>query len=428
MSRNRKDPVYRLHKARGLAVVSLPDGVGGRHDVYLGQYDSPESHAEYHRVLAEWKANHRTLPASPAAPAVLTMSDLLVAYWCFVETEYIKDGKPTSEQDTIRQALRFVRQLYENTPAAAFGPLALKAVRQAMIDHRISRTIKRTDPATGKVCHQTKIYAHGLSRRHINKQIGRVKRLFAWAVENELVPASVHQALLRVKGLKKGKGEAREKPRVKPVHPAFIDAVLPHVPARVAAMIQVQLLCGARPQEIVSMRPIDIDLSGPIWEYRPQRYKTEHHNDEDSPDFERIIFIGPKAQEILKPLLPLCLTDYIFSPIRSERERSIFRRKNRASPLTPSQAARRPSGRPKAPLGPFYNVASYRRAIRRACIKAGVPIWFPLQLRHSAATAVRRHAGLEASQAVLGHRELGVSQVYAEVDHDTARRAMAAIG
>jgi hypothetical protein len=41
----------------------------------------------------------------------------------------VKDGRPTSEQDNIRQALRFVRPLYGSIAAKDFSPLALKAVR-----------------------------------------------------------------------------------------------------------------------------------------------------------------------------------------------------------------------------------------------------------------------------------------------------------
>ena len=44
-------PSYRHHKPTGLAVVSI----GGR-DVYLGKHDSPESRAEYDRIVAEWLA------------------------------------------------------------------------------------------------------------------------------------------------------------------------------------------------------------------------------------------------------------------------------------------------------------------------------------------------------------------------------------
>ena len=74
------------------------------------------------------------------------------------------DGTPTGELDNYRDSLRPLRRLYGRTPAADFGPLALKAVRQAMIDA-------------------------GLARTTINQRVGRIVRLFKWAVENELVPA-----------------------------------------------------------------------------------------------------------------------------------------------------------------------------------------------------------------------------------------------
>ena len=46
---SRKIPSYRHHKARNFAVVTL-DGK----DVYLGEYDSPESRAKYDALIAEW--------------------------------------------------------------------------------------------------------------------------------------------------------------------------------------------------------------------------------------------------------------------------------------------------------------------------------------------------------------------------------------
>ncbi len=47
----RKDPKYRHHKARNLAVVRIE----GR-DYYLGRFGSEESRAKYHRLLADWRA------------------------------------------------------------------------------------------------------------------------------------------------------------------------------------------------------------------------------------------------------------------------------------------------------------------------------------------------------------------------------------
>ena len=78
--------------------------------------------------------------------------------------------------------------------------------------------------------------------------------------------------------------------------------------------------------------------------------------------------------------------------------------------------------------GDHYDVASYRRAIRRACKRAGIPVWSPNQLRHAAGTNFRKAFGLEAAQAVLGHAELGTTQVYAEVDRELAREAARKMG
>jgi len=421
-----RHPSYRLHKARNCAVVTI-DGK----DHYLGPYDSPESWEKYHRIVAEWMATRKKVPTSGTHLNTLTISELILAYRKYVTSYYLKHGWPTSEQDTIRQALRFLRKLYGSTAAAEFGPQALKAVRQAMIEHPITRKIKVRNEATGAVEEQVKVLRHGLCRKYINKQIGRIKRMFAWAVEEELLPVSVHQALLCVKSPKKGKRMAREKPRVKPVPRAFVDQVLPHLPDAVRAMVEVQYLGDMRPQDVVLMRAVAIDMGSTVWEYRPHCYKTEHLNDDGDPDQERVVFLGPRAQEMLKPFLTLDVTAYLFSPDRSEGQRNYRRREARKTPLWPSHLqiqAKKKAQRRRKVLKDRYEVATYRRTIRRACEKAGIPVWSPNQLRHSRSTEIRKRYGLEASKACAGQREIGVTQHYAEQDHDLARRVMAEIG
>jgi hypothetical protein len=53
---------YRLHRQSGQAVLTLPDGFGGRRDVLLGTFNSPESRAVYLRVLGEREAAGHRLP------------------------------------------------------------------------------------------------------------------------------------------------------------------------------------------------------------------------------------------------------------------------------------------------------------------------------------------------------------------------------
>ncbi len=274
-------PTYRLHKASGSAVVTLPRlGLKRGRDVFLGRYGSPESRQRYAQVMAEWTA---TGDLRPPATSDITLIELVDRYWVHVRSYYVKDGKPTSEQDTVHQALAPVLKLYGLSPACEFGPLALETVRQAMVDL--------------KWC-----------RNYINQQCSPIRMLFGWAVENELVPAVVFHGLQAVKGLRKGRSNALESEPVKPVAAADIAAVEELVPAPVRAMIQLQLHTGARPGEICIMRTADIETTGKVWLYGPHSHKTEHH------EHERIIHIGPRAQAILKPWLRTDLRAYVFSP------------------------------------------------------------------------------------------------------------------
>jgi integrase len=386
-------PTYRYHKPSGQAVVTL----GGK-DSYLGKHGSPESHKLYERLLAEYLANRIRQTPAGVTPNDLTVNELLVAYWDHACSYYVKNGELTSEPATIRQALRPVRDLYGDCPAREFGPMALKAVRRAMIDR-------------------------GWCRGYINKQIDRIKRMFAWATENELIPVEIYQALKTVPGLRRNRSEAREKPPIGPVPDELVEQTLPHLSPTVATMVRVQRLTGMRPQDVILMRGEDIDRSDTeCWVYRPERHKTEHHGR------DRLVYLGPRCQEMLRPYLEFDLCGYMFSPKRAEAQRRAELRAGRKTPLTPSQKSRRRKPNPKRTPGDRYDRGAYRKAIRRVCIRLGIPIWFPHQLRHSAATSIRQQYGLEASQAVLGHSELATAQIYAEVDRTVARRIMAEIG
>jgi integrase len=182
----------------------------------------------------------------------LTINELMVAYWKHAAQHYLKDGQPTSEQHGIKSALRRLKRVYGHFPAREFGPLKLKSVRRTMIDEWLCRT----------------------SVNH------HVERMFRWAIENELVAPDVFHGLQVVAGLRRGRSEARESDPVKPAPEAFVAAVLPHVSPQVAAMIQLQILTGMRSGEVLIMRPCDLDTSGKLWTYTPERHKTEHHGHE----------------------------------------------------------------------------------------------------------------------------------------------------
>ena len=142
--------------------------------------------------------------------------------------------------------------------------------------------------------------------------------------------------------------------------------------------------------------------------------------------------LGPRAQAVLRAFLKPDVTAYLFDPREAEADRSAERRRNRKSRMTPSQAKRKRKARPKRAPRDHYTKDSYARAVARAvaraCEKAKVPRWHPHQLRHTAATKLRREYGLEAAQVVLGHRTAVVTQIYAQRDQAKAEEIMARIG
>ena len=172
-------PRYSKHLDTGHAIVQF----AGKTQ-YLGAYGTKASRREFDRLVSEWVVAGRPSAPTPQA-GELTIAELLIGYWRHAKTHYVKHGRATSEQDSVRMALRFVRELYDTTPAANFGPLALKAVRERMV-------------------------AHGLARNTINANCRRIRRVFRSAASEELLPMTVWQALATLPGLQRGRTQSRE--------------------------------------------------------------------------------------------------------------------------------------------------------------------------------------------------------------------------
>jgi len=385
-------PSYRVHSPSGQAVVTL-DGK----DHYLGRFGTEESKANYERLVGEYLVHGRQLPEEKEATEGPTINELVLAYWEEAQTYYQRDGKPTSELDSMRLALRYLRRPYGRTPARDFGPMALKVCRQAMIEK-------------------------GLSRGVCNGYTKRIKRLFRWGVENEMVPASLYHALQAVAGLRKGRSAARETEKVKPAPEGDIEAVLGIVAVPVQAMIRLQLLTGMRPGEVVQMRPCDIERTDGVWIYRPAQHKTDYR------DQERAVPLGPRAQKILTPFMERGAEGPLFSPREAEAARSARRRLQRKTPLTPSQARRKRKANARRKPKDQYTTGSYRRVISRACARTGVTPWHPHQLRHNAATRIAAEFDDDVARVVLGHRTFAATAFYVERDHRKAAEVMAKVG
>jgi integrase len=187
-------------------------------------------------------------------------------------------------------------------------------------------------------------------------------------------------------------------------------------------MIELQRLTGMRPGEVVIIRTGDLDTAGRVWVYTPGSHKTEHH------DKPRTVYLGPRAQEVLRPWLRTDLGAYLFQPREAMAERWAEQRRNRKTPLTPSQRARTRKKAPRKTPGERYTPDSYRQCIVKACGKADVPGWHPHQLRHNAGTRLRREHGIEVARILLGHATAFTTEIYAEVDRVKAVGVVAQTG
>lgn len=445
-----REPSYRLHRASGQAVVTL----AGK-DVYLGPYGSESSKSKYHTELAEW----RTRGQVSAPSAVMTVSEVAAGFWTYALRRYAASGAFRSS----RTPIKLLRSMYGETPAAEFTPLKLKAVREACLA-KVTSGRQSANPG------------ERWSRRHINDVVKRIKGVFRWASENELVPGSVFHALLSVKPLRPGESEARETSPVLPVDDVMVDAILPFLTPVLRAVVQIQRFTGARGSEILTMRPADVDRSGKAWLYRPRRHKSQHHG------HGRIIQIGPRAQQELAPFLDRAGDAYCFTPRESCAQHHARRRTNAKRPLGDGDFANRDyfrriavaGGKKRIAFRPYYSASSYVQMVQSACLQAFPPpgdlarqrvkgagrgpdatrwefdrewrarlgpgrwaemkAWHkahrfhPHQLRHLFATRVNEAGNMDAARQALGHQHESTTRRYVHSRPDGLSPIIAQIG
>lgn len=428
-------PQMRLHAGSGHARVRIS---GVEH--WLGRFGSPEAQTAYDRLIAEYLSNGRQVVAKVEAPrqqapeappsvaqpeqggalaspvpqpvSVPVTSELTVAELCVMFLEHAKtyyrlsDGRLSSSYHGMLQAVNALRP-FGKYPVSAFGPRCLRQVVERLVDGPTRSAKPRP-------------------RTSVNRVLKRIRGLFKWAASMELVPASSWHGLLTVEPLRRGRTTAPELPPVRAVSDEIVEATLPHLPPVVADLVRFIRYSGCRPGEACGIRPCDIEQTGAVWTWRLATHKTAWR------EHDRVVMLGPKAQAVLRPYLDrLAKTPerFCFSPQDSEDQRNQKRRQERRSPMTPSQKARRASTNRKRPPRERYEDDTLNRCIRRACEKAGVSRWTPLQLRHAAGTEARKAGGgLDAAQVRLGHKHASITEVYAELSRERAAELALKLG
>ncbi|HEY1187561.1 MAG TPA: site-specific integrase [Gemmata sp.] len=370
-------PRMKEHKSTGRAHCEW-QFANQRHVRYFGKWGSAEAQEAYKRFQLEWAT--RLVKNSPVPLGETLLVAELVEQWLAYcengddgEGGYQKHGKLTSEIHSQRAAMNYLLAAHGSTSVDEFGPEQLRAVRKAMID---ARPLRNGKPSP-----------HGLSRNTINGYQTRLVQMFGWGVGRKLVPATVWHELKAVGRLQKGKTVARDPAKKKAVPWVDVEATLPHLHtdpdcrAVLESLVRLHWLVGGRPEDLVSLRPGDLDRTGDVWSYSPETHKNEHREQ------ELTYWIGPKAQAILAPLLAgKADTDFVF--------------------CYPGAAGGQPT--------PIRR-AVYGNRVKAACKKAKVKPWTPHQLRHSRATEVMRiYESNAAAAAVIGDSEEVARTVYVD--------------
>ena len=380
-------------------------------DYYLGKHNSPEALARYAVLIAEYQAGGLKLPDDfDTVSLSQKVASLLGASKAITATH--QADEPILVRHVTESYKQHVQKVYANSPsdmqrmvgvckdieasdggliANEYGPRALQRQRQRWVES-------------------------GKSRKYCNTLTNNAKRMFKWAISQELISENVITRLLTVEPLREGKTEARETAKVKPVSLAHVVATSMELPPVLKAMLRIHVATGMRPSELCNLSPGQIDKCGPEWIYRPVKHKNR------SKGKTRAIPILGDAKEALIDYMNRSPDSFCFSPAESVAWMQAAKRANRKSKVQPSQQSRAKDN-PLVHPGSQYTPDSYRRAIARAAKRAMVPPWFPYQLRHLNLTEIRNALGAEHAQAMGGHSRIDMTEVYAKQSLDRAIEA-----
>lgn len=387
-------PKYRLHKRSGRGVIQFGP-LWGKNPKYLaGLYNSPESLADYEchcRMVIDYKLKQMTARTEPPkkTKAEIRVAEFLERFRSWLTDHYYESDR--REYNHYRRVMKMFRLRYGGRTVRSIGPLKLKRIRRGMIQS-------------------------GWSRGHVNAQFNRLRSIFRWGVENELVKVKQLRALKAIRGLREGHTTAPERPEIAPAAWKVVERSLPFMADVLQAMVHVQHFTGMRSAELTQMTIERIEFRQDVWIYRPQRHKGKHLKK------VKEIAIGPRSQSFLIPYMQVPSDQFLFSPRIARLEQFKARDAARKHPRYGKKKKLNPN---VERLRPRYYSDSYWKAIGYAFDKLEKienqkpqhdrkPFrWHPHQLRHARATVTQEDYGIEGSQSQLGNT-IQATQIYAE--------------
>lgn len=421
------DPVYHCDQGRSCYVWHK------RKKIFLGPWDgksplSPAVAASYARTCEwlreKWEAE-RAGAGEVDRETDVTLAQAVGDYLSYLKTDLEGALRPDGSLSTLYERsvmhLRPLARLFGDRTAAGFTAADFRLLRNAWLHGTWWQ--KETARPNERPPKKWSISTCNTARTN-------VIRLFGWLESQGLIPVGRTEHLKTLQPLKHH--ETREAPTVADMD---VEAVLRHTSPQIAAMVRLQRITAARPSELCTMRPADIDRGGPLWVYKPRQHKTRWRG------LPRLIPLSKECQEILAPFLFREPDAFLFSPREAvawwNAQRAAAAGQGRKTPIYPSEIkarAKRKQKRQKTTKrkqpGNRYTQHSYRQAIKHAIARARrgeeeVTEWLPYALRHTRITEVQAQYGWDDAQAVAGHESSNTTRRYAHERHQRALRIAA---
>lgn len=333
---------------------------------------------------------------------ILSIGDLIEKYEAYLK----KTVRPT-RHGMAHPDLTFVKRVrkflspYEDWSIDSFGPDELYDVRKALINHEYTQ---------GKA---KKKYV----RRGINDTINWIRKIWDWGEGRSLLDSKTVKSLKKEVGpLRMGDEGCVDKPKRKRVTEEELWRVIAVVNSVVGDMLKLVWHTGMRPYEVCGMRPYDILRNDPdCWLYIPGRDYTPvgNHKTMRYENIKVIPLAGEPQRILTSRIRSFDSRDYLFSPQMAMQEVLEEKSRKRKTPLScgnkpGTNQKKHPMIRPRT----HYDSGSLRKACKRGCVRAGVEVFHPYDLRRTVATDTRAILGKEDAKTLLGHSDLATTELY----------------
>ena len=367
---DRKLPKYCRQPSSNRAFVNLPLGKGKRKRVYLGDYNSAESLAEYDKVVGNWLATKR---APDVDNNVITVASVAERF----RSEQ-KRKVSESKRYHLDAAIKILVELFPDRPALEFDSLQMNRLRSELIDR-------------------------GYSRKYANDILVIIKRCFKWAMQRDYITTDQHVKIQSIDSVSPSEAPTKI---VEPANDDDVNATLPLLSKDFQDTVAILRATGCRPGEVRKMLVGEIDRDN--WMFKPTKHKMSHKGK------ARYVPIPSSVREILLPRLLRPADAFVFGADGGDRpyeKRSLGRAIDHAIKRINKERAETRE-KEKIKLEQLPDVAH----------------WFPYMLRHARATEVRETYGVEVAQVLLGHARIDTTEIYAGVTEAKAREVGKLIG